>query len=559
MCEAVEKYFEHFNNQPYPVLDHLQGRGSFSPNDIPSVVFYPMLALSLRTFDHAMEEQVQAFARTLDILIESTWSLLTAAITRFEFDIHFFQGLCLLAQVDFATGNASRAQAQVTLGLRLSQSHGMLAAENNDQLNDLDSVMRREVVWTLYIMDRVFNSSSSTGPSVQSSFYKLHIYSGGPAHPASHSRDGDSFTMTEMLHHDVRLESITICALNIELVSIWEAVMDDIFHSPSPVPIPFWRDGSPRSKIVSRLLDAEMNCGKHKYVSVGPPKRLLHKPQGKEYYLSWLFLQLLHSTILCCLNHPFIIYIKTKELEGHVPLTFLQQSYEYSLIYSNWVLRLINDMQEAGLFLYDPFYGFMVTIAATIQLEQTLNKNETVANTAKVKFGKLREFLREMSKVWPITTVLLGILDELVARLRQRRTINRVDQEYDGAIPAEPAENVTMTAEDIGVMWKLFDYANISREYGRQLHAATSSSLSASTVHQVQQRNVFPEPKLAHESSPNGASSDAVCTEGVFDPYDADAALAFDSVEFNTLEHHDFGEDWLLMGRPWSEYFPKEF
>ena len=90
-----------------------------------------------------------------------------------------------------------------------------------------------------------------------------------------------------------------------------------------------------------------------------------------------------------------------------MPLTFLQKSYKYSMIYSNWVVRLISDMQDSGLWLYDPFVGYMTAISATIQLEQTLNKNEALANAAKSKFGKLHEFMRDMSKQCPVVSVMV--------------------------------------------------------------------------------------------------------------------------------------------------------
>ncbi len=66
-------------------------------------VLYPMLAVSLRTCRHPFLRDKKTMVETLDILAAAAWDLLATAYARFEFDLSYFQGLCLLAQVDFAS------------------------------------------------------------------------------------------------------------------------------------------------------------------------------------------------------------------------------------------------------------------------------------------------------------------------------------------------------------------------------------------------------------------------------------------------------------------------
>ena len=96
-----------------------------------------------------------------------------------------------------------------------------------------------------------------------------------------------------------------------------------------------------------------------------------------------------------------MIHIKTVRLKQKIPLTFLQKSYEFSLIHANWVVRLLNHMDEARLMLHDPFLGHLVAIAASIHLEHTKSQYPTVAASAKQKFEKCLDFVKRLSQEWP--------------------------------------------------------------------------------------------------------------------------------------------------------------
>lgn len=112
-------------------------------------------------------------------------------------------------------------------------------------------------------------------------------------------------------------------------------------------------------------------------------------------------LSLVSSVLTASRNHPFVIHVKTARLKHRIPLTFLQKSYEFSLIHANWVFRLLNHMNEARLMLHDPFLGYLVAIAASIHLEHTRSQYSTVAVSAKQKYKTCFEFVKTLSLEWP--------------------------------------------------------------------------------------------------------------------------------------------------------------
>jgi hypothetical protein len=172
-----------------------------------------------------------------------------------------------------------------------------------------------------------------------------------------------------------------------------------------------------------------------------------------------------------------MIHIKTVRLKQKIPLTFLQKSYEFSLIHANWVVRLLNHMDEARLMLHDPFLGHLVAIAASIHLEHTKSQYPTVAASAKQKFEKCLDFVRRLSQEWPRMQVTVrayptffnlnkrtntrkaSLLEQLKARIPYRSILNYIEEEYDGAAPPEGANQVHLEEEDLLLLWRLFDYA----------------------------------------------------------------------------------------------------
>lgn len=72
------------------------------------------------------------------------------------------------------------------------------------------------------------------------------------------------------------------------------------------------------------------------------------------------------------------------------------------------MIRLIEEMEDASLMLYDPFIGYLVAVAATIQLEHTVSKHSEVAATAKLSFKGAIRYLRKLSKYWKSTETLVS-------------------------------------------------------------------------------------------------------------------------------------------------------
>lgn len=101
-------------------------------------------------------------------------------------------------------------------------------------------------------------------------------------------------------------------------------------------------------------------------------------------------------------NHPFVVYTSTRHLKGQVPRSYLQNSYKICTINAHWIVSLLKDMERSRISLYDPFLGYLVTIAATIHLDKSLRKDDERARSARRQdFQLCRDFIQQMALMWP--------------------------------------------------------------------------------------------------------------------------------------------------------------
>ncbi|PVH91968.1 hypothetical protein DM02DRAFT_307554 [Periconia macrospinosa] len=367
------------------------------------MILYAMLALSLRSSRHPFFKNELERTNCTDKLTKLSWGLIANAYCNFDIDDVYFQALCLQAQVDSGDGKLERARAQVAIGLRIAQARDMMDSSSLDGLGLADRARRQEIVWSLFMLDRMLLGGNTTNPSAPTAIFELPVIQNGPSPPDFNSQPCELEISLASVDSGAPLPPLNVACLQIQSIRIWECIIDYIAQPPSSTDVPLWRHDSPRAAILTKLLDFETRCemAGHVLASVGSPARVLEEPELKSYFVIWLRFQLSLSVFNCILNHPFIIHVKTAPLKHKIPLSFLQKAYEFSLIHANWVFRLLNHMDEAKLMLHDPFLGHLVAIAASIHLEHTSSQYPTVAGSAKQKFNQCFGFVKRLSNEWP--------------------------------------------------------------------------------------------------------------------------------------------------------------
>jgi hypothetical protein len=323
--------------------------------------------------------------------------------------LSFLQGNFLLAQVDFADGRAQRAYASIALGIRTIQSAGLNREQHASTLKHSEAEEMRRITWAFFMLDRSYNASRNYSPCLADKHFTLQL----PVKDAEEPCQGQCSQTSERLQLSSRRmgenadQGILTCL--IRLHSLWGKATEYVFEPPDEDALPPWQTGSALAVLESEWLDFETHFpDKYRYINVDFKRRACEDPQSRVYLSTWLCCQFLLHSIQCILHHPFFMMTKLRNMKGNLSATFLQKSYESSLLHSRWIARLVKEMSEVDFQVHDPFFGYLAAIAATIQLEHTVNKRPKVALMVNNEFRVLVDFMTRLSTHWESTKAMVS-------------------------------------------------------------------------------------------------------------------------------------------------------
>ncbi|KAJ5129051.1 uncharacterized protein N7443_006168 [Penicillium atrosanguineum] len=437
----VETYLSYFHDRPYCVFDKswLLNNAYYLPSDIA----YPLVALTCR------------------LSIDSPGLVGRERSTGKDgkTGLSFLQGTFLNAQLDFADGNAHRGCASVAIGLRVIQFLGLNQDRNLSEMSRSEAEARRRITWAFFMLDRTYNASRSYSLCLSDNHFTLLFPS---------SSMGSS-TVRASLHKRSTKEGHKvdqgIMACLVQLYALWGKATEWVFEPFMTSPLPPWQTGSALSILESEWMHFETQfADTHRYMNVDFKRRAREEPQSHPYLSSWLCVQFLFHSIQCLLHHPFVTMIKLRHMKGNFSATFLQKSFETSLIHSRWIARFIKEMAEVDMRLCDPFFGYLAAIAATIQLEHTENKNPRIALLLNEEYRILVGFMTELSSHWESMRILVNRVNELAARHQNYGSLFYNQDGFSGALSTMPTPSnlPRMSSEDESLMWDILDLTSSS-------------------------------------------------------------------------------------------------
>ncbi|CAI7658961.1 unnamed protein product [Penicillium glandicola] len=366
-----------------------------------------------------------------------------------------------MAQVDFADGKAHRGYASVAIGLRAIQSVGLNKEKDSYLLNDLEIETRKRITWAFFMLDRTYSASRNYSLSLSDKQFTLPFPS-----PETEALLGDNGSLAHGSLHDGPGKQgqkvdhgILVCLLR--LYSLWGKATEYVFEPFVENSLPPWQTGSALAIIESEWLQFETHfADAHRYINVDLKSRVRGDPKSRTYLSTWVCVQFLFHSIQCLLHHPFVIMTKLRNFNGNLSATFLQKSFETSLLHSRWIVRFIREMSEVDFETCDPFLGYLAAIAATIQLEHTGSKNPQIALLLNKEFRILVDFMTELSVYWGNMSVLVNKVNELAARHQNYGSLYYNQEGFSGALSKMPTPSSMprMSAEDEGLMWEILDF-----------------------------------------------------------------------------------------------------
>ncbi|KAF7590981.1 hypothetical protein BBP40_002175 [Aspergillus hancockii] len=456
----VELYLSHFHDQPYCVFskDWLRGRDSLPPE-----IAYPLVALTTR-LSRRSPGPVGSEVPPTQYYASKAWDILSQQYSSGKQGLSFLQGTFLMAQVDFADGQSHRGYSSVALGLRTIQSAGLNKDKYTSTLTSSEADERRRITWAFFMLDRSYNASRDYSLCLSDKHFIIPFPAPDtPVSLSEESRAGGTLHDGPGRQGEKVDHGILACLLR--LYSIWGKATDYVFEPVDKSALPPWQAGSALAALESDWMQFETHfADTHRYRAVDFVRRAREEPHSRPYLCTWMCVQFLFHSIQCLLHHPFVNMIKLRQMDGNIPATFLQKSYESSLIHSRWIARFIREMAEVDIRLYDPFIGYLCAIAATIQLENTASKNRHIAQLGNSDFRTLVDFMTDLSAHWENMDVLVKRVNKLAARQNNYKSLYYSQDGFSGELARMPTpSNIPRMSEaDEALMWNILDFSSSS-------------------------------------------------------------------------------------------------
>ncbi|KAE8348972.1 hypothetical protein BDV28DRAFT_142243 [Aspergillus coremiiformis] len=458
----VEVYLSHFHDQPYCVFskEWLLGRDM----SLPPEIAFPLVALTSHISHRSPGPRGNNVLPT-KFYASKAWDILSYQYEKGERNLSFLQGTFLMAQVDFANGQSHRGYLSVALGLRTIQSAGFNRDKYTSSLIGPEAEERRRVTWAFFMLDRSYNASRDYSLCLSDKHFTVFF----PAPDTPVSLSGEESLAHGTLHDGPGKQGEKvdqgILACLLRLFSIWGKATEYVFEPFDKDALPPWRAGSALAALESDWMQFETHfADTHRYRSVDFRRRSREEPHVRSYLCTWLCVQFLFHSIQCLLHHPFVSMVKLRQIDGNIPATFLQKSYESSLIHSRWIARFIREMSEVDIQLYDPFVGYLCAIAATIQLEKTTSNNRHIAQLGNSDFRTLVDFITKLSVYWENMGALVNRVKQLAARQNNYKSLYFSHDRFSGELSRMPTpSNIPRMSEaDEALMWSILDFGSSS-------------------------------------------------------------------------------------------------
>ncbi|KAL1621853.1 hypothetical protein SLS54_005376 [Diplodia seriata] len=232
-----------------------------------------------------------------------------------------------------------------------------------------------------------------------------------PRYPTSTKKPpfSDPSVDARVIQDGVKDQGIT--AYVIQLSEYWHKAVRYARRRANPGVHCPWSAKSEYSKIMVAMMEFESHMPyKHRF----RPSKFAERPteeleRQRDYWCPWLFSQTIYHTIMCLLNHPLILSLRLRSFRVSIPEIFLQHTADLIASHTDWVVHLIDIIEEKSFRVTDPFIGNCVAVVATIYLQQSFADDAGIRTEKRNNFLKCLDFVRRLGVHWPHIAQLVSL------------------------------------------------------------------------------------------------------------------------------------------------------
>ena len=303
-----------------------------------------------------------------------------------------------------------------SLAADLASSSGL---SSEDRRFKLDNALeeRRRCYWSVVLLKTLHGSHNGTVCFTRDE--KTANYPQSPQPPASISSQmtDAALEQPEGTNNAQAPSDLGVIAYVIQLSEIFQKAVRHACRRGKVSELPPWSTQSEYSQITAELMHSETTLP-YKYRF--RPARFAEQDgtqlvEDRDFWTSWVFLQMLYHTVLCLLSHPLLLSLRLRNFRvTMVPEVFLQHTADLTATHTEWIVYLIDLCEKKKFELYNPFLAHSAAIAATIYLQQSYSEDSAVRSTKQQCFRKCVSFVKRLGQYWPYIDRLVSSTSSLL-------------------------------------------------------------------------------------------------------------------------------------------------
>lgn len=305
-------------------------------------------------------------------------------------------------------GRRRSAWVKIGMAVRISQDLQMML-EPSSRLREMEREERRNLFWSLYLLDRFVCCSFQRPPAIMDSDCLLNL----PTYHGLGKRKG-SVTLTGLLDEKVRDMTFRpgMFGISIGLAAVLGRTIKCMMNQDSIAEAP-WNPGSDYGSIYTDLEFLKELAVKNSptLAEPGQPRSQHDMPDGDREQIAHMVLShTLYHLSHCILSHPFLLGMKIQSSAySEIPSAWLEETHRTCLIHAGALVTVLVEAKAAGYMPVPSVYSYCILVASTIH---ALHLHSDDISTSRSSAEYLRTslyYLGEISELWSNAQMMVKI------------------------------------------------------------------------------------------------------------------------------------------------------
>ncbi|KAJ5655419.1 hypothetical protein N7507_007369 [Penicillium longicatenatum] len=412
--EACNIYFRHCHNKPFGFFNATFFYQKVQQDRVPLHLKLALIASATRYSSRS--QWMERKRSTIDSYARCSWELITTSSNPLDKDddVDVIQSLVILAAIDLTAGRRRNAWVKIGMSVRIAQDLDMML-EPPSNLPELERDERRNLFWSLYLLDRFVCCSFQRPPAIHDSDLHLNL----PTHYRSEKRL-PSITLSELFNENIRNLSPRsgMFGISIGFVACLGRTTKYMMSKLRCQSTPPWKSGSEHAMIHRDLEYLKQLALQNGPIPGAPsqtqPQAESSKPD-REQISHMVLSHTLYHLCLCILNHPFLIGLKI-ESRSHsdMPLMWLEDTRRRSLSHAGSLITVLLEAKAAGYMPITSVYSYSMVLASTIHGIFMHCDDSSIRQSSAENLKPAFEYLSEMFDLWDNANVMANALENFI-------------------------------------------------------------------------------------------------------------------------------------------------